>query len=926
MRRWLKMLLLLLFIAKANFAQNRVLELNGAGDFVELPSGALSNVTTATIEAWVNWRTFDGANKRVFNYGSSWRDVSLAERNDGELWLVFPEDRLHVHDVSTRHIVVTNIWYHLAGVIGADGMKLYLNGWLLDSNNYTGGFNKTLPTALFRIGETVSVNDPPAAFEGMIDEVRLWNTVRTAADIRANLHHRLNGDEPGLIGLWNFDDDTAKDKGPNGWNGAFRGKAHATQTDIPSSIGIGQTFLEARIYNSKGEREDQVILEVIAGTNLLTAKFSQDAVFKMVLPASPEPMTLRAYHIYANTALSNVVIAPGGQAKFQIGLPPFVASLENTNQFVAALHDVLTIDPTTLEQIDASMMLRLSPFLHSSEKQMLTLFESRDVNRRRFIALLTEKFPHSSLPIITALAKARHDRDEIVRGLAQRALQNLPVPAELEAVYTKRELATASLFAGLLIPFALIHFFLFILHPPKTSNLYYGLFSAAGALMIYYGTGPYSAGAQIASLAFMLLGLLALYSLFYLRLPWNFWATLTAVGLAMFALFQERNEIATFSSLNLETSAVPENFPFRVLAVMGGGYLALAILVLDMLRVVIRSVWRGQEGAWLVGAGFLILIVGGIIRFGLYFALFGGKISADTFAKYIIYFPGAGAAGFVICGSIYLAKSFSQSFGEVQTTKVEIEKKNAELTVARDVALSANQTKSQFLANMSHELRTPLNAIIGYSELVAEVAAEEGHKQYLPDLEKVTAAARHQLMLVNDILDLSKIEAGKMTVNVVEFDVKAMIHEIRNMIAPLVAKKRNRLEIDCPGAIGKMRSDETKVRQVLFNLLSNAAKFTEDGSITLRVAETKMNGAPAILFEVTDTGIGMTGEQVGRLFQSFTQAETSIHQKYGGSGLGLVISRRFCEMMGGGLIVRTNFGKGSTFVATLPATMAQVSP
>jgi signal transduction histidine kinase len=153
-----------------------------------------------------------------------------------------------------------------------------------------------------------------------------------------------------------------------------------------------------------------------------------------------------------------------------------------------------------------------------------------------------------------------------------------------------------------------------------------------------------------------------------------------------------------------------------------------------------------------------------------------------------------------------------------------------------------------------------------------------------------------------------------------------MIHEIRNMIAPLVAKKRNRLEIDCPGAIGKMRSDETKIRQILFNLLTNAAKFTEDGAVTLRVAETQFNSSPAIAFEVADTGIGMTPAQVGRLFQPFTQAEAGIHQKYGGTGLGLVISRRFCEMLGGSLTVRSNFGKGSTFTATLPLRMPEVSP
>jgi signal transduction histidine kinase len=927
MKRWLLALIFFACFAGNAPAQNRVLELNGAGDFVELPSGVLSNLTTATVEFWVNWRTFGGEFKRAFNYGTPNRDLCLSERDGGALWMVFPEDQRTFHSIVTRTLVQTNAWYHLAGVIGEHGMKLYLNGWLVDSDPFTGGFDKMLPNALFRLGSTVTLRDAPTAFDGMIDEVRIWRGARTQQEIRENLHRRMSGSDPGLVALWNFDDETARDAGPNGWHGKFRGKARALESSIPEDIGTGQIFLDARVRNAKKQMADSAILEAFIGTNLVSARFSHGGVFKLILEAPNTPMMLRASTLFGGTTVSNLVVPAGEQRLLFIDLPTPATNAANTNVFAAAINNVLNADPATLERLDPTLLRQLSPLLRASEERILSLLESPNMNHRRFITMFLEKFDHSTLQMVAALAKARHDRDGAVRGFAQRSLQSLPVPPELEAIYTKRDLATAALFAGLLIPFALIHFFLFLLNPTKPSNLYYGLFAAAGALMIYLGVGDSDAAwAQITALAFLALGLLALYSMFYVHYPWTFWATLTIVAFAIGGLVIERTAIASFSSIQLESNSATAPFPFGVLAAIAGGYLGLAVVIMDMLRVVLRSVWRRQQGALLVGTGFLILIAAGLVRGALYLALFTGKISADTFAKYIIFFPGSGAAGFVICGSIYLAKSFSRTFGEVQAAKVEIEKKNAELTMARDVALTASQTKSQFLANMSHELRTPLNAIIGYSELMAEVAQEEGHKQYVADLEKVTSAAKHQLMLVNDILDLSKIEAGKTSIVVADFDVKTMIHEIRGVLAPIVAKCRNRLEIDCPGTFGKMRSDETKVRQVLFNLLSNAAKFTENGTITLRVYQPQMNGVAEIAFEVKDTGIGMTPEQVGRLFKPFTQAEQGIHQKYGGTGLGLVISKRFCEMLGGTLTVKSEFGKGSIFTATLPMQTAEVSP
>jgi len=227
---------------------------------------------------------------------------------------------------------------------------------------------------------------------------------------------------------------------------------------------------------------------------------------------------------------------------------------------------------------------------------------------------------------------------------------------------------------------------------------------------------------------------------------------------------------------------------------------------------------------------------------------------------------------------------------------------------------------------MSHELRTPLNAIIGYTEMVQDLARDDGNTDYVPDLEKVVSAAKHQLHLVNDILDLSKIEAGKMTLFLEEFDVAKLVNEVAATVQPLVMKKSNTLEVICPVDIGLMTADQTKVRQTLFNLLSNASKFTEKGTIRLAASRSSLNSQPSTLnFVVTDSGIGMTPEQLGKLFQAFEQADSSTSKKYGGTGLGLVISRKFCQLMGGDITVTSEAGKGSTFTVTLPIEPAQRS-
>lgn len=510
---------------------------------------------------------------------------------------------------------------------------------------------------------------------------------------------------------------------------------------------------------------------------------------------------------------------------------------------------------------------------------------------------------------------------------------------------------------GLLSAFCVMHALLFAFQPAARNHLYFALISGLAAGMTWPGSERTGIGIHwLALLAVLTLRLFqSLFEPEASESNENGGESVEESGRTLYRHFvgsgHRRFRTMVLGALIVCAMGVINNNVTSLGLAMEVARLVALVILIRAALLILRIAWgswrQRREGARLIGLGLGALLVLAEIPAPI------PRVGGLTFGQ-------LGVVIFFCAMSVHLAKTFAMANRRLALQAAELNESNArlrqaneaieqqkrDLAEAKAAAEAANEAKSRFLASVSHELRTPLNAIIGYSEMLQEIATEEGNHQYLNDLQKIHAAAHHQLTLINDILDLSKVEAGKMTVLAEEFDVAELVNDVVSTVQPLVAKGEATLSVHCENDVGRMCSDPTKVRQILFNLLSNAAKFTPRGQIEVRVARLSTGAVPSglleegekalsrpaeysgaagkgvsdhVVFVVSDTGIGMAPEQVKCLFQPFAQVDVAAARKHGGTGLGLALVKRFCDLLGGEVSVETAPGKGSTFTVKLPA-------
>ena len=1091
-------------------------EFNGTNNFVELPPNIFNGLTNATVEAWVKWeRLGEPGWNRVFNYGTGGKDLSIGTRGKDGLWFVI-SDRGKLHEITIPGALRIGEWTHVAAVSGQQGMRLYLNGVLGGTNDFTGSFASLNSGELNRLGRTVSINPTDLPFKGQMDEVRVWSVARTEPQIRETMQIELKGDEPGLVGCWPMNQ---LDRPPHELNDVMDQIAeqpvYALFSDSTGAVWMGlsdglmryakdasgsATNAITRIdtVNGLGFGAVSSIAEATDGTlwfgtyqgGLVSMKPAGTYGTNMWRRFDTEDGWLGTTVISLATASDGLVwVNTRGGGLFQFDGTAFIAYqpadglagpqvqslLIDSNGagdlWVGTAYGAQRLDITSVasygtgDGLDAGSVIQIASTadnsvwcltatmeMRQSGEAKLSRFDGRQLHKLSVSDGLAGGHPNTlyvdtdgsllvgdwNAPIARyqpSQETGTRPRFEVVEGsspvsaLVRSSIGELWI-GEDRGVKPLGAMEPSA--AGKIGSIQMAR--LGVDGQMWFTGLGKGVYRTDGTNFVNFDTSAGLPAGVITAMQPLPDGsLLAIAGNRGVRLegdrfvPWpanharlkrSFLTDVaydargitwlgTSEGLyftdgTAWTRVDERDGLAqnmvtrihpagdgtvwlgtkdkglsryrrTQRTPNSPSLHLTTDREYRDLAALpkitAGERVTFNVGVVDFRTVPAKRQYRWQfvEGrrtaaelkdGWetpgtensrvetFKQAGFQTVAVQFIDRDLNY--------SPVTLATLQVVLPWhqnlavmapAGAVVLGLFGWALIARALvnrrkreaeqlrEQMLEQEKSVRLALESKNAELEVARRAADEANRAKSTFLANMSHELRTPLNAIIGYSEMLQEESADVGQESFVPDLQKIHGAGQHLLGLINDVLDLSKIEAGKMTLFLEEFDLHKVLREVESTVQPLIRKNANTLVVECPEDIGTMHADQTKVRQILFNLLSNAAKFTEKGSIRLQVTRESVvrnqgSAAPAephasrITFHVQDTGIGMTAEQLGRLFEAFQQADVSTSRKFGGTGLGLAISRRFARLMGGELTAASQSGQGTTFTVELPAVVA----
>ncbi len=901
---------------------NSVLHFDGNGSYLELPPHSLDGYKAITVEAWVRAERL-GFFTRFFEFGTQ-KDRLVACWGSGYNVHISHSANPYGNHRGFLSRNENNGWIHLAVVSDGNSFMGYLNGEIILQRRFETPFNPSGNGKKYYFGKD-TFGGEEEDFVGQMDEIRIWSKALSAEEIKAGLARRLPWGSSNLVLLVNSDSNRIKTingtetqalfHGALNWKIQQRSLAEVSRTLRHQNLEI---IFPPEIHsltniNFRGVKLDRGVAygwEWGFKSKQITTNVNGSLVYTTDLNWFPEQF-----------ATELCLLASGQSNEIWAAVHPL--SLSSSN---------LTVPSVYLKRTDTNALRNL---LKTPLTQAIR--ERREVFQNVGILEDLGLKDEATEALIEAAVDGGY------QSYSARRLLRREVPARLEKFYQVRQSVSARFLGGIVAALGLVMGCLWIFNRRMNFALWFGCACLPISLWLLWGENSYRINLRLAvlcALVPLLFGVIR--CAMNQKIPQRCWlpiaALLPAFGIGFYGAFNDATmsngsfrdipylwlwlNLAIFSQvwLLLETALSFRHVNSSISMLQRRLVLWTWISTL-ILCIGIPSFWFTMCFYWAnapIGGDFLswILKVQKLIMSWLPVRAGSNPDLAWEWVQVSAVISFA-LSGFCLLGNRFreLRISLESSNSVALQQLEEIKTKSEVIRTAQMAATEASKAKSQFLANMSHELRTPLNAIIGYSEMLQEEADDLGTPEIKPDLQKINGAGKHLLGLINDILDLSKIEAGKMTLYLETFDVASMLEDSVSTVKPLILKNGNQLVIEPSADLGQMRADITKVRQTLLNLFSNASKFTEKGTITLKARRDHSN----MVFDIVDTGVGMTPEQMGRLFQSFSQADASTSKKYGGTGLGLALSRKFCQLMGGDLTVSSEFGKGSTFTVTIPA-------